>query len=52
VIVNIEVCAAHQSNLPELIKNHTSLIITFPSAEGAALAFNYKAVDFLINPIS
>jgi DNA-binding LytR/AlgR family response regulator len=52
VIVNIEVCAAHQSNLPELITNHTSLIITSRSEEDAVLAFNYKAVDFLISPIS
>lgn len=51
VIVNIEVCAAHQSNLPELITNHTSLIITSQSAEDAVQAFNYKAVDFLISPI-
>jgi DNA-binding LytR/AlgR family response regulator len=51
VIVNIEVCAAHQSNLPELLTNHTSLIITSRSAEDAVLAFNYKAIDFLINPI-
>jgi DNA-binding LytR/AlgR family response regulator len=51
VIVNVEVCAAHQSNLPELITNHTSLIITSQSAADAVLAFNYKAVDFLINPI-
>jgi DNA-binding LytR/AlgR family response regulator len=51
VIVNVEVCAAHQSNLPELITNHTSLIITSTSAADAVLAFNYKAVDFLINPI-
>jgi DNA-binding LytR/AlgR family response regulator len=52
VIVNIELCAVHQSNLPELLTNHTSLIITSRSAEDAALAFNYRAVDFLINPIS
>jgi DNA-binding LytR/AlgR family response regulator len=52
VIVNVEVRAAHQSNLPELITNHTSLIITSKAAEDAVLAFNYKAVDFLINPIS
>jgi DNA-binding LytR/AlgR family response regulator len=51
VIVNIEVCAAHKSNLPELLTNHTSLIITSRSADDAVLAFNYKAVDFLINPI-
>jgi DNA-binding LytR/AlgR family response regulator len=51
VIVNIEVCAAHQSNLPELITNHTSLIITSSAAEDAVLAFNYNAVDFLISPI-
>ncbi|MGF7082051.1 LytR/AlgR family response regulator transcription factor [Mucilaginibacter sp. UYCu711] len=52
VIVNSETCAAHQSNLPELITNHTSLIITSRSAEDAALAFDYKAVDFLISPIN
>ncbi|MES2377541.1 MAG: DNA-binding response regulator [Bacteroidota bacterium] len=52
VIVNVEVCAAHQSNLPELLTNHTSMIITSRAAEDAVLAFNYKAVDFLINPIS
>ncbi|GAA4104989.1 LytTR family DNA-binding domain-containing protein [Mucilaginibacter panaciglaebae] len=51
VIVNVEVCAAHQSNLPELITNHTSLIITSQSPEDAVLAFSYNAVDFLINPI-
>jgi DNA-binding LytR/AlgR family response regulator len=52
VIVNIEMCAANQSNLPELITNHTSLIITSKAAENAVLAFNYKAIDFLLNPIS
>ncbi|WP_214073254.1 response regulator transcription factor [Mucilaginibacter sp. dw_454] len=52
VIVNIELCAAHQRNLPELITNHTSLIITSGNPEDAVLAFNYKAVDFLINPIN
>lgn len=52
VLVNVEVCAAHQSNLPELITNHTSLIITSKAAENAALAFNYKAVDFLLSPIN
>ena len=52
VIVNIEMCAAHHSNLPELLTNHTLLIITSPSAEDAALAFNYNAVDFLLNPIN
>lgn len=51
VIVNTEICAAYQSNLPELITNHTSLIITSKAAEDAALAFNYNAVDFLISPI-
>jgi DNA-binding LytR/AlgR family response regulator len=51
VLVNVEVCLAHQSNLPELITNHTSLIITSKAAEDAVLAFNYKAVDFLISPI-
>jgi DNA-binding LytR/AlgR family response regulator len=51
IIVNIEVCAAHKSNLPELIMNHTSLIITSDAAENAMLAFKYNAVDFLINPI-
>lgn len=51
VIVNIELCAAHQSNLPELIMNHSSLIITSGAAEDAVQAFNYKAVDFLISPI-
>jgi DNA-binding LytR/AlgR family response regulator len=51
VIANVEVCTAHQSNLPELITNHTSLIMTSKAAEDAVLAFNYKAVDFLINPI-
>lgn len=52
VIVNIEACAGYQSNLPELLMNHTSLIITSQSAENAMLAFNYNAVDFLINPIN
>jgi DNA-binding LytR/AlgR family response regulator len=52
VIVNVEVCAAHQSDLPQLITNHTSLIITSRSAADAVQAFNYKAVDFLLNPIS
>ncbi|MES2807084.1 MAG: response regulator transcription factor [Bacteroidota bacterium] len=52
VIVNIEMCAAHQSNLPELLTKHTSLIITSGSAENAAQAFHYEAVDFLISPIN
>jgi hypothetical protein len=52
VIINVEVCAVYQSNLPELLTNHTSLIITSRAAEDAVLAFNYKAVDFLMNPIS
>ncbi|MFD2146023.1 LytR/AlgR family response regulator transcription factor [Mucilaginibacter antarcticus] len=50
VILNVEMCAGHQTNLPELLTNHTSLIITSRSAEDAVQAFNYKAVDFLINP--
>jgi DNA-binding LytR/AlgR family response regulator len=51
VIVSIELCAAHHSNLPELLTNHTSLIITSRFAEDAVQAFNYKALDFLIDPI-
>jgi DNA-binding LytR/AlgR family response regulator len=51
VIVNIEVCTAYKSNLPELLTNHTSLIITSRSADDAVLAFNYNAIDFLFNPI-
>jgi DNA-binding LytR/AlgR family response regulator len=51
VMLNIEICTAHNSNLPELLTNHTSLIITSRSADDAVLAFNYKAIDFLINPI-
>ena len=51
VIVNVEICTTHKSNLPELITNHTSLIITSKAAEDAVLAFNYKAVDFLISPL-
>ncbi|WP_256004669.1 LytR/AlgR family response regulator transcription factor [Pedobacter deserti] len=51
VVVNLELCTAHQSNLPELITNHTSLIITSRNAADAMLAFHYKAVGFLINPV-
>jgi len=51
VIVNVEVCAAYQINLPELITNHTSLIVTSKAADDAVLAFNYSAVDFLVIPI-
>lgn len=52
VILNIELCAAHRSNLPELITNHTSLILTSRCEGDAIIAFNHRAVDFLINPIT
>ena len=52
VIVNIELCLAYQSNLPELITNHTSLIITSRSEQDAVMAFHLRAVGFLINPIN
>ena len=52
VILNIELCLAHQNNLPELITNHTSLIITSRSKQDAVLAFHYNAVGFLITPIN